>query len=125
MRHITTIVVLVAGLAFGCTRPTSRSIGSSATPKGGTHRVYAASGILLQRTDWRHGKLVAAWQYEQQWELPLDLIAAVHRDERDYPPPRWIQTVANGKGRIHTFDEKGAVIGFEDYFAGEFWKGAH
>lgn len=125
MTRIAPIVVLVAGLAFGCTTTNSRSVGSSAAPHEGTHRVYASNGRLLQRTDWRDGKLVAAWQYEQRWELPLELITAIHRGERDYPPPRWVQTVINGKGRIHTFGEKGEVIGFEDYLAGECWRRAH
>src|SRR5437016_5231904 len=112
MTRILPIIVLMAGFAFGCSSLNSRSVGSLALRRTGTHGVYAPDGRLLQKTVWRDGKLVAAWQYEQRWELALEVIKAVHQGERDYPPPRWVQTVDSGRGRLHTFDERGFFIGF-------------
>jgi hypothetical protein len=125
MRRIVPVVILVGGLALGCMTTDSRSVGSLAFPHEGTHCVYASNGRLLQRTNWRAGALVAAWEYEQPGDLPLELITAVHRGQREYPPPRWVQTVISGKGRIHTFGERGEIIGSEDYFTGAFWRGRH
>lgn len=50
---------------------------------------------------------------------------APHRRERDQPISRWVQTVINGEGRIHTFDETREVIGFEDYLAGDYSRKVH
>ena len=119
------IIALLATIVIGCSTTSSRSVGTSGFPQTGTHSVYAPDNRLLQKSVWRHGKLVTAWQYEQLWELPLEIIDAIHRGERDYPPPRWVQTVTNGKGRIHTFDERGEVMGFEDYLHGHCYGGAH
>lgn len=126
LRRIAPAIVLLAIVTSGCTTANSRSVGSWWTPsQNGTHRVYAANGRLLQRTDWHLGKLVAAWQYEQQWEMPREIIDAVNRGERDYPPPRWVQSVMHGDGTIYVFDERGEVIGTEWYSAGDFYRGAH
>ncbi len=125
MTRVALILVLVAGLSVGCTATSSRSVGSSAFPETGTQRVYSSDGRLLQKTVWRHGTLVAAWRYEQRWELPLESVTKVHRGEHDYPPPHWVQAVINGNGRILTFDQKGEVIGTEDYLRGRAWKGSH
>ena len=115
---------LIVCLAPGCTTANLRDGCGLSKASEEIRCAYAVDGRLLQKTVWRDGKLVSAWQYEQRWELPLDVIVAVHRGERDYPPSRWIQSVVNGTGRIHQFWE-GEIAGFEDYLKGEYWRGAH
>jgi hypothetical protein len=94
-------------------------------PRDGVHLINTRDGRLVQKTVWRHEKLVAAWEYEQRGALPLEVIAAVNRGERDWPAPRWIQVVKKGAGRLTYFDADGNNIGFADYQDGEYYRGAH
>ena len=123
MKRIVPIVALVAA-AIGCTT-TVRSTGEAPYPCDGIHLLYSRDGRLIQKTVWRHAKLVAAWQYQSRLDLPREVVDAVNRGERDWPAPRWIQVVKRGKGRLISLDEEGHDIGFGDYLEGEWYKGAH
>jgi hypothetical protein len=121
--RMVSIVALLAA-AVGCTT-TVRSTGEAPYPRDGIHLLYSRDGRLIQKNVWHHANLVAAWQYQSRLDLPRKIVEAVNRGERDWPAPRWIQVVKNGKGRLISLDEDGNDIGFADYFEGEFWKGAH
>ena len=58
-------------------------------------------------------------------DLPLEVIQAVHQGKRDWPTQRWVQTVKKGNGRIYKLDEDGKVWGWEEYWDGKFYRGAH
>ena len=91
----------------------------------GTFLFHAKNGRLLQKTVWHEGKLISAWQHQQREDLPLEVIQAVHQGKRDWPTQRWVQTVKKGNGRIYKLDEDGKVWGWEEYWDGKFYRGAH
>jgi hypothetical protein len=120
MTRIVSIALLLAGTA-GCTT-TVRSTGSVPYPRDGIHLLFSRDGHLIQKTEWRHDKLVAAWEYNV---LCREVMDALDRDGRDWPAPRWLQVVRRGNGRITFLDADGHNIGFADYHEGQYYRGAH
>ena len=122
MARIFAIIALLAATA-GCTTSV-RSTGTAPYPSDGICLYYSRDGRLIQKTVWRHGALVAAWEYGQREDLPREIIDAVNRGERDWPAPRWIQVVSEGSGRLRYLDEDGRCVGFADYYDGKHDGGA-
>ena len=81
------------------------STGTAPYPSTGTYMLYARDGRLLQRSDWRAGKLLSAWEPDEEG--------------------RWTRVATAGKGRLTYFEEDGLEYGFADFIRGEYSRGAH
>lgn len=129
MKRILCITTLFAWLATGCRTATYSNLAGTLPlldgTQDGTCLFYGRDGRLLAKSNWRRGKLVSAWEYEQRDELPLEIIEAVRNGEQIWPPPRWVQKVKRGNGRINKIDDEGQAYGWEEYHDGEFVRGAH
>lgn len=123
---VTRLLLILALLAAtaGCT-PTVRSTGDLPYPRDGIYLLYSRQGRLIEKTVWRQGALVAAWQYERPTDLPRDVVDAVNRGEREWPAPRWIQVVKRGTGVLTYLDKDGHDFGFAVYLEGRYVRGAH
>jgi hypothetical protein len=123
MTRIVFIIALFAATA-GCTT-TVRNTGRGPCPRDGTHGLYSRDGRLIQKTVWRQHLLISAWEYQRPEALPVEVINAVNRGERDWPAPRWIQVVKRGSGILTYLDEDGRDFGFGAYHEGRFYRGMH
>jgi hypothetical protein len=125
MARSLTLLIPLALICAGCMTKV-RNVGSDARPpRAGVHLVYAPNGQLLQKTIWRAGKVVSVWEYHRGDVIPGDVVDALGWDDSRLPPPRWTQTIASGRGKICTFDQRGILIGWEEYWDGIYVRGAH
>lgn len=128
-RSLTLLIPLVV-ICAGCMTKV-RSVGSEVQrPRTGVYLVYAPDGRLLQKTILRAGRVVSVWEYHRGDATPGDVVDAPGWDDRRLPPPRWTQTIVNGKGingrgKMCMFDEHGILIGWEEYLDGIYVRGAH
>jgi hypothetical protein len=107
---------------------TSIAVPGTGTDFGVKDRVVeyrARDGKLLEKAVWRGGKLLSAWEFLPNELLPEDVIEAVNRGERNWPPPKWTQTVVNGNGVSHDWDLDGREIGWTEFLNGEGGRGGH
>jgi hypothetical protein len=104
MTRLLPLLTAAVVAATGCATVV-RSTGKAPYPANGTYMLYARDGRLLQRSDWRAGKLLSAWEHDEEG--------------------RWTRVATAGKGRLTYFEEDGREYGWADFYRGEYWRGAH
>jgi hypothetical protein len=108
----------------GCTT-TVRTVGSERRPRSGVCLVFASNGQLLQKSILRDTRVVSVWEYHRGDVIPGDVVDANGWNDLRLPAPRWTQTVVKGKGWMCAFDERGLLMGWEEYWEGNYVRGAH
>lgn len=113
-RRLAAVVVLIGALAMVAVgyvqRP--RDLLTAWQPWDGRYYQRDTSGRVVQRTLWRKGKLVSAWELttSSRWVDGRHVVDA----------PKWTQVVKNGNGWRTVFGPQGREQGAECYILGNF-----
>ena len=123
--HCRLLASLLLGAALSGCAISSKKDGPPWRVQEGIMELHARDGRLMTSEVWHDQKLLSAWQYQPRESLPWDVVDAVNRGERDWPPPEWIQTVKNGEGFLYDLDQDGREIGWYYFNRGVLIRAAH